>query len=108
MDVLFETYRGRENDPRGQTNLKIEDGEGLYYLWVWQPKMGGSLMVGFTPEEFVEFLQAITPEPEWAAVWADGLKAGQESAYIGHYDQFDRGSLMFKETVNPHVPTEEG
>lgn len=38
-----------------------------------------------------------------AEVWKSGFDAGQESAYIGHFDQYDRGSLMFREAPeNPY------
>lgn len=40
--------------------------------------------------------------------WEEGFDAGQKSAYIGRYDQFDTGSLMFKRGVeNPYLKEEE-
>lgn len=37
-----------------------------------------------------------------AKLWKEGYLAGRASAYIGFYDQYDRGSLMFKPTENPY------
>jgi hypothetical protein len=33
------------------------------------------------------------------AAYAAGVEAGKASAYIGTYDQYDRGSLMFKKVA---------
>lgn len=42
----------------------------------------------------------IYTDPE--LIWKQGFDAGQASAYIGTYDQYDTGSLMFDAASNPY------
>ena len=39
-----------------------------------------------------------------AEVFRVGVEMGRSSAYIGHYDQYDTGSLMFSDVDSPYEP----
>lgn len=69
----------------------------------------------FTMDDIREFLDLAqkegwetlfdTPHTHYtdpSLIWKQGFDAGQRSAYIGHYDQYDRGSLMFESATNPY------
>lgn len=49
--------------------------------------------------EFDRFIASVKAE-----AWEEGQIVGVARAYIGRYDQFDTGSLMFRDCPkNPHI-----